>query len=189
MAIRQPRPAGRAYEGDGPSEYDGKRMSEAEYLALPEVKPYLEYVDGVVRQKPMPNEKHAAVVTAILLAFARYAETHGGRPRVEMRTRSKTGYRLPDASFFSADAVYGDDATPSVAVEVRSPRQPLHSLRDKCRAFRDAGVVTCWLNDPDRRTAELFEGDAQGLAVTVLESAAMPGFSVALADLFKVLDR
>jgi Uma2 family endonuclease len=83
----------------------------------------------------------------------------------------------------------GDDSIPSVAVEVRSRGQSMRILRDKCRAFRDAGVVTCWLIDPDRRTAELFEGDADAVAVTVLESAAMPGFSVALADLFKVLER
>ena len=62
MAIRQPesRPRQRpkisiprrpAWQ----SRYHGVRMSPEQYLALPEVKPYLEYVDGVVLQKPMAN--------------------------------------------------------------------------------------------------------------------------------------
>ena len=98
-------------------------------------------------------------------------------------------YRLPDAAYWAPGRPSGDNSVPSVAVEVRSPNQAMRGLRDKCRAFRAAGVDTCWLIDPDARTAELFEGDHDALRVTVLESSAMPGFSVALADLFKVLDR
>lgn len=41
-------------------------MSESEYLALPEEKPYLEYIDGVVLQKPMPNKSHVLLIEEIL---------------------------------------------------------------------------------------------------------------------------
>ncbi|MBK7725654.1 MAG: Uma2 family endonuclease [Dehalococcoidia bacterium] len=40
-------------------------MTPEEYLALPEEKPYLEYVDGVVLQKPMPNEEHSRIAFRI----------------------------------------------------------------------------------------------------------------------------
>ena len=81
-----------------------------------------------------------------------------------------------------------DDSIRSVAGEVRSPGQSVAMLREKCRAFRAAGVDTCWLIDPVARTAEMFEGDADGRRVTVLESVAMPGFVLPLDELFKVLD-
>src|SRR5690242_6483597 len=179
MAIRQPRPTPSVYEGDGPSAYDGKRMSEAEYLALPEVKPYLEYVDGVVRQKPMVNAAHRSLVRRLDALLDRYIESHGGDGGPEARVRIAPNYRLPDTAYWAPGRPSGDDSIPSVAVEVRSPGQTMRTLRDKCRAFRRGGVVTCWLIDPERRTAELFEGDANGAAVTVLESTEMPGFSVA----------
>ena len=56
------------------SKCHGRRMTEAEFLALPEEEPYLEYVDGVVLQKPMPNKSHteivAELVTEIVLIVA-----------------------------------------------------------------------------------------------------------------------
>ena len=169
--------------------YDGRRMSEAEYLALPEVKPYLEYVDGVVRQKPMVNAAHGRLIRKLDALFDAYIEAVGGDGGPERRVAMSPNRRLPDTAYWAPGRPSGDDSVPSVAVEVRSPNQPMRQLRDKCRAFRAAGVDTCWLIDPDARTAELFEGDNDAVPVTALESTAMPGFSIALADLFKVLDR
>ena len=131
-------------EADGPSRYNGKRMSEAAYLALPEVKPYLEYVDGVVRQKPMVNDQHGDIVAEIVFAFGLYRRSRQGHARVEMRMRMPDGsYRLPDASFYSLGAPHGADTVPSVAVEVCSPSQRIADLRGKCRDLRRAGVLTC----------------------------------------------
>ncbi len=167
-------------------------MTEAEYLALPEEKPYLEYVDGVVLQKPMPDDAHAALVAELAFAFGQYRRTHGGRARVEMRSRLAGGaYRLPDASYFAAHRRGGDDSLPSVAVEVRSPGQTMAELREKCRAFRRSGVPTCWLIDPERRSVELFEGDRDGVELAAggtLVSVEMPEFALPLPELFAVLE-
>ena len=59
MAIRQPKPPP---ERSPVSKYHGRRMTEEEYLALPEEKPYLEYVDGVVLQKPVPDDLHGRLI-------------------------------------------------------------------------------------------------------------------------------
>jgi Uma2 family endonuclease len=189
MAIRHPRGLPHIAQRDGPSAYDGQRMSETEYLALPEVKPYLEYVDGVVRQKPMVNAAHRRLVNKLSALLEAYIEAHGGDAGPEGRVRMAPNFRLPDNAYWAPGRPSGDDSLPSVAVEVRSPNQPLRDLRDKCRAFRAAGVETCWLIDPEARTAELFEDERDAVPVTALESSAMPGFAVALADLCKVLDR
>ena len=49
-------------------------MSAREYLALPEEKPYLEYIDGVVEQKPMVNAQHGRTVARLDHRFILYAE-------------------------------------------------------------------------------------------------------------------
>jgi len=188
MAIRQPRP--QFDEPDGPSRFDGKRMGEAAYLALPEVKPYLELVDGVVRQKPMVNAAHRRLVFFIDLALGRYVEVRGGEGGPEGRVRlDERNYRLPDTAYWAQGRASGDDSVPSVAFEVRSPGQSMAALRAKCRAFRRAGADTCWLIDPEARTAELFEAERDGEPVSRLESLAMPGFALELSELFAVLDR
>ena len=45
------------------------RMTEDEFLALPEVKPYLEYIDGWVLQKPMVNADHSDLAVELVAAL------------------------------------------------------------------------------------------------------------------------
>ncbi len=191
MAIRQPKPLKNAFPV---SRYHGRRMTEAEFLALPEEKPYLEYVDGVVLQKPMPNKPHSQLVKFIIIAIGLYERVRGGDsgPESRVRLHDGSGFRLPDTAYWAPGRVWSDDSLPSLAVEVRSPGQTMAELRRKCRSFRANGVDTCWLIDPVSRTAEVFEGDRDAEQLPAdgsLESAVMPGFSLSLAELFAALDR
>ena len=63
---------------EAPSKYHGKRMSLAEYEALPEEKPYLEYWDGVVLQKPVPREDHWMLQGILTMRIVTYALQVGG---------------------------------------------------------------------------------------------------------------
>ena len=189
MAIRQPKP----HRQPSPvSKYHGRRMTEAQYLALPEEKPYLEYVDGVVLQKPMPNSQHRKLVQFLDYLLYGYILKFGGDggPEGRVRMPDGSGYRLPDTAYWAPGRPSGDDSLPSLAVEVRSPDQTLAELRRKCRAFRANGVDACWLIDPVARTAEVFEGERDGEQLDangVLTSRIMPSFELPLRDLFAVL--
>ncbi len=191
MAIRRPI----AREERVPvSKYHGRRMSEAEYLALPEEKPYLEYVDGVVLQKPMPDQFHRRLVWFLDFLLYQYRRAHGGDggPEGRVRLPDDSGYRLPDTAFWAAGRPSGKDSVPSLVVEVRSEHQTLAELRRKCRAFRANGVDCCWLIDPYARSIEVFEGDRDGEPLAAgdpLETAVMPGFSVAQSELWAAMER
>jgi hypothetical protein len=75
MAIRHAKPAKLA---DFPSRFHGVAMSAQKYLSLPEEKPYLEYIDGVVEQKPMVNAGHGRLVRRLDAMFDRHISAHGG---------------------------------------------------------------------------------------------------------------
>jgi Uma2 family endonuclease len=189
MAIRQPRPTKSEFPV---SKYHGRRMSEAEYLALPEEKPYLEYVDGVVLQKPMPNEDHLLITGELIIEIGLYARSRGGKvgPEGRFRLADGTGHRLPDASYWAAGRPIRG-FPPSLAIEVLSPNQTASAARAKCRAFRRNGVDVCWLIDPAARTVEVFEQGREGLRLDSgepLETSLMLGFSLSQAELFSVLD-
>ncbi|HNO65731.1 MAG TPA: Uma2 family endonuclease [Tepidiformaceae bacterium] len=191
MAIR--RPSARV-EQVPVSKYHGRRMSEAAYLALPEEKPYLEYVDGVVLQKPMGDEFHGRLVGFLDYLMYGYKLLHGGDLGPERRVRllDGSGFRLPDTAYWAPGRPSGSDSTPSLAIEVRSSDQTMAELRRKCRSFRANGVACCWLIDPYARTVEVFEADrdAEQLAAdAALETAVMPGFSVPQADLWAAMER
>jgi Uma2 family endonuclease len=167
-------------------------MSEAEYLALPEEQPYLEYVDGVVLQKAMPNADHRKLIRELVVAIALYQRAHGGDSGPEGRVRlpDGSGYRLPDTAYWAPGVPSGDDTVPTLAIEVRSPGQSLPSLREKCRAFRRNGVLVCWLFDPATRSVEVFDESADGEQFTGVEltTSHLPGFTLDLPALFATLD-
>lgn len=168
-------------------------MSQADYLSLPEEKPYLEYFDGAVRQKPMPNQAHRQIIRFLDYLFHGYVMRHGGDagPEGSVRLPDGSGFLLPDTAYWAPGRFSGDDSVPSVVVEVRSPEQSLADLRRKCRVFRANGVDVCWLIDPAARTVEIFEGESQAGRTAksgTLKPAIMPGFSLSLEDLFAILN-
>ena len=168
-------------------------MTEGEFLALPEEKPYLEFVDGVVTQKTMADAAHGRLVGLLDLEFGLYEREHGGDYGPERRVRMLSGnYQVPDTAYFAPGSRSGDDSLPTVAVEVRSPGETMRAQREKCRRYRAAGVPVCWLIDPVGRTVEVFEADLDAEPLPhdgALQTEAMPGFSLTVRELFAVLDR
>lgn len=165
-------------------------MTPEQYLALPEEKPYLEYIDGMVLQKPMPNEQHARIALEVGYHLRLWLRGKKGRAGVEARAKlgDLPNYRLPDVSFWKDDVPAGEEAPPSLAVEILSPNQSLAELRRKCEFLRSSGVETCWLIDPEQRSAELFEGRGRkGKTVETLTAECLPGFALPLAELFAIL--
>ena len=193
MAIRQPR-SPRQKPPTRPrwqSKYHGVRMTPEQYLALPEEKPYLEYVDGVVLQKPLPQEEHTELVAELIFRLKLWMKGAGGRigPEARAKLGDLPNYRLPDLSYWKAGIPRGEELPPTLAVEIRSKDQTLAELRRKCEFLRASGVEACWLVDPVTRTAEVFEGGATARPTDVLSAACLPGFELSLADLFAVLDQ
>ena len=197
MAVRQPQQRPKISIPRRPSwqsRYHGVRMTPEQYLALREEKPYLEYVDGMVVQKPMPTEDHGALSFRIGLLIQLWTQDRPGHHiGVEVRTQlgELPNYRLPDMSYWAPGRQYGGGAVPTLAAEVRSPSQTMGELREKCRFFRRNGVDVCWLIDPESRTAEIFEGERDAEAVPAggtLGSGYLPGFELRLEQLFAILD-
>jgi Uma2 family endonuclease len=169
-------------------------MSEAEYLALPEEKPYLEYVDGVVVQKAMGDWNHSDLVVELVFLLRMFAQRFGGRPGTERRSRleNRGNYRLPDVEYTVPGGPVDENSVPTLAIEVRSPDETIASQQRKCLMWIEAGVVEAWLVLPRTRTIEVFEAGGRRRTLgesDVLVSAGVPGLEIDLAALFKVLDR
>jgi Uma2 family endonuclease len=167
-------------------------MTLAEYEALPEEKPYLQYWDGVVVQKAVPKRKHGRLQYRILRRVVPHAQAAGGDAWPEAHIWfAGHGYLVPDVVYYAPGKAQGDDERslpPTLAVEIRSPDETMTEQRAKCRLMRENGVDVCWLIDPARRVAETFEGVLDGEPVNVLESVFLPGFTLSLDELFAELD-
>ncbi len=167
-----------------------------EYLALPEEKPYREFIHGRAVAKPMTNTDHGNLANSILFSLTLYAHRLGGKvaPEISVLLGEEPDQRvlLPDAAYWAPGRQrrsYPSNA-PTVAVEVRSPSQTCPEQREKCRFYVEHGVEAAWLVDPDSRTVEVFEG-GQERTLTMgdaLTSVAMRGFELSIAELFRALD-
>jgi Uma2 family endonuclease len=189
MAIRQPHPAPFV---SLKSPHDGNKMTVQQFRRLPEEKPYLELIDGVVEQKPMVSAQHRQLVGRLTTRLGIYGERVGGDYGPEGNVGVDDGNEfLPDTAYWAPGVESGDYSVPTVAVEVRSPNQSLTKLREKCRRYLAAGSAAAWLIDPKARTIEVFEaaGSRSLRSGDTLTSEAMPGFELALDELFAVLDR
>lgn len=166
-------------------------MSEEDYLSLPDEKPALEYIDGVVIQKPMGDEERGVLAGEFIILLGAYRNHNGGRVGPEIRAKfPESNYRLPDVSYYARGQRFGAQLPPSLAIEIRSEGQTRNELRAKCRFFRANGVDECWLVDPRLRTVEQFSSEGEFIlgADQTLISVALPGFELVLAELFAVLE-
>src|SRR4051794_36705013 len=151
-----PRDSSTTLDHEPRSRYDGVPMSWEEFLALPEEKPYLEYIDGRVVQKMAPRPVHWLAVAQIVAAFVAYEHEHGGmsgpEPRVRFELPGEMQSRLPDIGYWAPgkplDDGLGGSLSPTLAVEVLSPGDKLDRQREKCRFYRLNGVDVCRLIDP-----------------------------------------
>ena len=172
-------------------------MSVEEYLALPEEKPYLEYVNGEVYEKPMGDWTHSDTVRALLRILELYASWAGGNPATEGRVGfddpGEVRFYLPDAAFYrkGVDRRRRPMPPPTLTIEVRSPGQALAKLREKVAYFRAHGSDEAWIVDPEARSIEVHDASREGDVVRgsdVLASSSLPGLEVDLPALFAVLD-
>ncbi|MEX0783998.1 MAG: Uma2 family endonuclease [Dehalococcoidia bacterium] len=175
-----------------------QKLSVSEYLALPEEKPYLEYICGEAVPKPMPDRFHIALVFELSHFLWVYVREVGGFAGPEGRSGfedpADPRFLLPDLSYWAPDRETGRRilTPPTLAIEVRSEDQSRRDLREKCRYYRSHGVDVAWLIDPYSRTAEAFEGELDGAAVPeggALVSPALPGLRIPITDLWAAIDR
>jgi Uma2 family endonuclease len=89
----------------------GRRVTEAEYLSMPDVKPYLEYCDGVLVQKAMPNRDHFRLAHRLDFALGICSLEHGGEagpePRVRFAFEGRVFHRLPDVAYWAPEKPVG----------------------------------------------------------------------------------
>ena len=179
----------------------GRRLTLDEFLALPEEKPALEYVDGEVVQKVSPQTWHSALQaewTVGLRAIARpgrlahvfpeHRSTYGGRSTVPDVAVYRWG-RIPrDARGRLVNQVR---IPPDIAIEIVSPDQSLTVLAQKCVTFLEQGSeIALLVNPEDESVIRARRGESpqtlRGDDRIDLDSV-LPGFQLTVRELFDSL--
>jgi len=197
MAINERIPRDLQVEDGEPAPWVGQRMSLDEFLALPEVKPYLEYDDGVVRQKMSPKFVHSSLQEMLLTTINQASRPNQlGWARPELRFVTPDWAPVPDVSFYrrgriSRQALLSNDdiqVPPDIAIEITSPSQSVTELIAKCVRYLALGTTIALIVDPGQRTVlglrtdrpiQVFREDDRIDIADVL-----PDFGLTVRDLF-----
>jgi Uma2 family endonuclease len=181
-------------------------MSLKEFLRLPEEKPALEYVDGVVSQKMSPTGPHSRLQPQVWWLFESFL-----RPRelgwafTELRTtytepKAKASV-VPDVAVYLRERIptkpSGEVAdrfflAPDIAIEIMSPGQTVRQLAERARLFLQRGSRVVLAVDPRQRAVRTYRagagsGPLRGADVVDLGDV-LPGFSFVVQELFASID-
>jgi Uma2 family endonuclease len=180
-----------------------KRFTYADFLLFPDDGKRHEIIEGVHYASPSPNLRHQELVGRLHIAIALHLRTHASAGRVFVSLLdvvfSNWDVVEPDLLFVSADQLsilteQNVQGAPALVIEILSKTTRKRDEQVKLRLFERANVREYWIVDPERDGVKVFRrtGDGrfpevQSLAAAsddVLTTPLLPGFSLALAELF-----
>jgi Uma2 family endonuclease len=175
-----------------------QRMTLAEFLELPEVRPARELRHGIVSQKVPPSGPHTSLQLWFGYQVDFFAEPQElARAFVETRIILGDDTYVPDAMVYLWDRVPEDQhgelpshftSPPDLALEVLSPGQTVRSQLDRCREYIGHGVRVAMMVDPIHRNVYVLRaGHDLGPLVAgdpIDLTDVLPGFELMVSDLF-----
>ncbi|MFN0093597.1 MAG: Uma2 family endonuclease [Dehalococcoidia bacterium] len=143
-----------------------RRITIDEFLALPEERPWKEYLRGEVTEKPMPNDTHGTLVMEIGGEIRSHLKRTGqGYVSTEVRhaDRTQDWVYLPDIKVH----LYGDGpkgphphgpvaVPPDFAIEILSPSDRVVHWLERVQLYMAAGTRLLWIVDPEEESIRAF---------------------------------
>jgi Uma2 family endonuclease len=171
--------------------------TEEDYLAL-DTNHIIELSDGNLEVAEMPTDLHQLILGRLFAAIFAFVKQHGlGQVRFSaLPVRLWPGkIREPDLVFMATTHL--DRITqkywgiPDLVAEIISPGNPDHDRVRKKQEYARAGIPEYWIVAPQEKTIEVYQLRTRQYRLDrtldiddTLTSTQLPGFELALADLF-----
>jgi Uma2 family endonuclease len=178
-------------------------LSLEEFLVLPETKPYSEYIDGQIIQKPMAQGKHSIIqgeLCPVINAVIKVRKMGWAFP--ELRCTFSGRSLVPDIAVFASNRIpldqNGDIANkftsaPDWLIEILSPEQSHTIVTKKILHALNYGTQIGWLIDPDERLIVTYPAGQQPLSFEEIDPGTLPvpefcqGLNLTATDIFSWL--
>jgi Uma2 family endonuclease len=179
--------------------------TEAELEALPENGFSQEVVNGELVESPKNNWFHGRICTRLIFALEAFNRAH----RLGAVLDSSTGFwmlnrncRAPDVSFiprtrltelaFKPNETRFFPGAPDLAIEVLSEHNSRAEIDARLKDFFSSGTRIAWIIDTEKERVEVCHSPMRreliGVGGFLSGEDLLPGFRLAVADLFKEWD-
>jgi len=165
------------------------KLTLEDFLSLPETKPYSEYIDGEIEQKPMPQGEHSTLQIRLGTTINQVALPQRlAHAFTELRCNINGRSFVPDISVFTWERISKTatgrianriDTYPDWMIEILSPEQSANKVIKKIMVCLEVGTQLAWLVDPEDESVLVFkpqqfpEMKSEGDKLPVLESLSM----------------
>jgi len=154
--------------------------------------PDCDYVDGQLQERNVGEQDHSDLQTRLAKLLGTDTNEAYLWVNTELRVQVKpTRFRVPDVCVRRADAPSEQivRTPPLLCVEVLSPEDTVARTRARVRDYLEMGVAEVWVIDPVARTATVCSGPTSVEHNSGELKVPHTPVTVALADIFKILDR
>ena len=178
-----------------PVEITRKRMTEDEFMRLPDNGRKYELVDGEAKEVPA-NFEHDVIGGNVVFALKSCAKGVGFVAISQAGFRMTTSnLRCPDVSFTHKSRLVGGkpgkgfgDAAPDLCIEIISPSEDAADSRRKLREYFASGAKYVWHMHPEPQTIKVFTSPTEFRIYNSDEHIdcvdLIPDFRASVADLF-----
>ena len=145
-----------------------RRITKAEFWALPEGPPNVEFEDGVLIPMPSPHGRHQDIASALSRVLPVYVARNGlGRcwVAIDVELTEKLTY-VPDLVFLMTDnlSCYNEQrgkihGVPDLVIEIVSRSNPGRDRVTKFNNYLAAGVPWYWLIDAESLVQEEYHAE------------------------------
>jgi len=172
------------------------RMTEEEFMALPDDGRKYELVDGEAKEVPTGG-RHGRLEMRIGRLIGPFADEHGEMFGASTGFRMAGGnIRCPDVSFMRFERLPGGEApewfvdgAPDLCVEIISPSEDRRDARRKVGEYFESGAAQVWHVFPETRQVTVYTSLEDARTFTEDETldagAVLPGLRFRVADLFE----
>lgn len=176
-------------------------LTADDLLAMPDDGYRYELDKGKLVRLPMASHQSSRIAIRIASRIGPFVEAGAlgnvaGADGAFTVARDPYTVRIPDLSFVSTKRLPPEDAweqflelAPDLAIEVVSPSDSANEVHEKVLEYLDAGVRLVWVVHPIQRTVTVYTGDRVAHVLdendTLDGGDVLPGFSLAIADIFK----
>ena len=180
------------------------RMTNAEYMAMPDDGKRYELHEGVLVEMPSATVIHALIVSLLIAAL----HNHIRGQKLGYITPDNLDFILneslilkPDVSFVAASRIEGGlpnyfHFAPDLAVEVLSPSNSASEISYKVNTYLRCGSRLIWIIDPAQKIVTVHEPGKAGTIVsrvltrddTLTGGAVLPDFRLLVREIFEEMD-
>lgn len=138
-----------------------------EFLKLPETKPYSEYIEGKIEQKPMPQGQHSIIQTSLSAKINEIGKQKKiALALTELRCNFLDRSIVPDISIFFWNRIPKDEQGrianrfnlhPDWVIEILSPEQSANKIIKRIMFCVNQGTQLAWLIDPEDESVMIFK--------------------------------